>query len=141
MFFHTEGGVFERFVTEARENLLIEIWGNPETRWPIIERSDLARVYCELLVRADLMGHFNAVSEEVDRVGDIARKFAKAYGNTHDTKVLNVDDLIYEHGSWAKGRRSKTTILLMRLRSSRYRRCTIQMRSHIINHMFIKYFS
>ena len=49
------------------------------------------------------LGHFNAVSEEGVRVGDIARKFAKAYGNKHETTVLNVDDLIHKHVSWAIG--------------------------------------
>lgn len=103
MVYHPDGGVFERFLTAAREDLPIEIWGDPQTRWPIIERSDLACAYCDLLVRPDLLGHFNAVSEEGVCVGDVARTFAKIYGNTHKPVVLSVDELVRKHGAWAKG--------------------------------------
>ena len=103
MVYHAEGGVFELFLLAARENAPIEIWGNKKTRWPIIERSDLARAYCDLLVRPDLKGHFNAVSEEGVCVEAIARKFAAHYENKHKIIILNVDELVQEHGSWAKG--------------------------------------
>ncbi len=103
MVYHDEGGVFERFLSAARQHRPIEIWGGADTRWPIIERSDLARAYCELLTRPDLTGHFNAVSQEGVCVGDIAARFAGVYGNTHEMRILTVEDLVREHGAWAKG--------------------------------------
>ncbi|MEM7633270.1 MAG: NAD-dependent epimerase/dehydratase family protein [Pseudomonadota bacterium] len=103
MVYHDEGGVFERFLSAARQHSPIEIWGGADTRWPIVERSDLARAYCELLTRPDLTGHFNAVSQEGVRVGDIAAGFAGVYGNTHEMRILAVEDLVRKHGAWAKG--------------------------------------
>ncbi len=101
--YHEEGDAFKHFLTAARDLRPIEIWGSPETRWAIIERSDLARAYCELLDRPDLAGHFNAASQACVRVGDIANWFANLYGNTNPMIIRNVDELIREYGFWAKG--------------------------------------
>lgn len=104
MVYHDDGGgVFGRFTAAAQEGRRLEISGSPQTRWPIIERTDLARAYCDLLVRPDLTGHFNAVSQEGVRVGEIARSIAQVYGAASDAEVLTVEDLVREHGAWAKG--------------------------------------
>ena len=103
MVYHEEGGAFERFLKAARENRPIEIRGGPDTRWPIIERTDLANAYCDLLMRPELKGHFNVSSEVGVRVGDIAKRFAGAYGSTGEVVVRCVEDVVRQHGSWAKG--------------------------------------
>lgn len=103
MVYHEDGGAFERFLTAARDRRPIEIWGGPETRWPIIERADLARAYCDLLERPDLTGHFNAVAEEGVYVGDIAKAFVQHYGGPSESIVLGVEELVAKHGAWAKG--------------------------------------
>lgn len=103
MVYHAEGGVFDRFLEDARQGRAIEIWGSPDTRWPIVHRSDLARAYCDLLERPELTGHFNAVAEHGVRVGDIARTIGAAFGDTLETSIASVEDVVAQQGAWARG--------------------------------------
>ncbi len=98
-----DGGVFYRFLSAAKAGGPIEIWGSPATRWPLIESGDLARVYCDLAERQDLVGHFNAVSEEGIPVGQIASTVSKATGSPQELAFLSVEEVVREHGAWAKG--------------------------------------
>ena len=98
-----DGGVFHRFVSAAKAGQKIEIWGSAAARWPLIESSDLARIYCDLAERQDLVGFFNAVSEEGVPVGEIVSKLSKANGSPHELTFRNVEEVVREHGAWAKG--------------------------------------
>ena len=97
------GGVFSRFLSSAKTVNPIEIWGSAATRWPLIERTDLARVYCDLLERPDLTGYFNAVAEEGVAVSDIASSISEACGSQQEFVVRSVQDVVNENGAWAKG--------------------------------------
>lgn len=103
MVYHEEGGVFEDFLASKQNNKPIEIWGNPRTRWPLIERSDLARAYCELLEMPELTGHFNVSAEEGVYVEDIVQTFDLHYGNFGYSQRRNIEELIHEYGGWAEG--------------------------------------
>ena len=104
MVYHAgSGGAFSRYFCAARANRPIEVWGSPAIRWPLIERNDLARAYCDLVERSDLVGHFNAVAEQGVAVGEIALSIAQAYGSTPGLVVRHVDQVIAKNGSWAKG--------------------------------------
>lgn len=104
MVYHAEdGGVFRRFLSAAKAKKPIEIWGSEKTRWPIIERTDLARVYCDLVERPDLVGHFNAVAQEGVVVGNIASSISQAYSSPLKLVVRTVDEVVAENGEWAKG--------------------------------------
>ena len=103
MVYHDEGGVFEQLLSAAKAARPMEIWGSPDIRWPIVERSDLARAYCDLLERPDIVGHFNVSSEVGVRVGDIATTIAKAFESSTDMTTVGCDTLIKLHGAWAKG--------------------------------------
>lgn len=104
MVYHSDGGgVFERLVSAAATGSPIEIWGSAETRWPLIERTDLACIYCDLLERSDLTGYFNAVAEEGVIAGEIVSSILKAYGSRSDVTVRSTKDVVDEHGAWAKG--------------------------------------
>ncbi|SFE30501.1 NAD-dependent epimerase/dehydratase family protein [Shimia marina] len=103
MVYHEEGGVFEDFHRAATQGQALEIWGSADTRWPLIERGDLARAYCDLLERHDLVGHFNAVGEEGVRVGNIAHSFTARVGGLPEPVILNVPDLVRDYGEWAAG--------------------------------------
>lgn len=103
MVYHEQGGVFEDFLTAAKENRPIEVWGGLETRWPIVERSDLANAYCDILERPDITGHFNVASEQGVYVRDIVQAIAQHYGSPVETIILGVEELVAHYGSWAKG--------------------------------------
>lgn len=98
-----DGGVFRGFLSAAKAGERIEIWGSEATRWPLIESSDLARAYCDLVERSDLVGYFNAVAEEGVTVGRIATVISEAYGSSKEPVIRAVDDIVKENGAWAKG--------------------------------------
>lgn len=98
-----DGGAFHRFLSAAKAGQRIEIWGSKETRWPLIESSDLARVYCDLVEFSDLVGYFNAVAEEGVTVGRIASVISESYGSPTELIIRTVDEAVKENGSWAKG--------------------------------------
>ena len=98
-----DGGVFHRFLSSAKAGQSIEVWGGVQTRWPLIESSDLARAYCDIAERSDLVGYFNAVAQEGVTVGHIASTISKAFGSPTEPTVRTVDDVVKEHGAWAKG--------------------------------------
>ena len=87
-----DGGVFHRFLSAAKAGQRIEIWGSEATRWPLIESSDLARAYCDLVDCPNLVGHFNAVAEEGVNVGNIASVISEAYGSPREPIIRTVDE-------------------------------------------------
>lgn len=113
----SDGGVFHRFLSAAKVGQRIEIWGSKETRWPLIESSDLARVYCDLVERPNLEGYFNAVAEEGVTVGRIAYAISEAYGSPAEPIIRSVDDAIQENGAWAKGPTLDQQMSAQKLRS------------------------
>ncbi|MFS4582933.1 NAD-dependent epimerase/dehydratase family protein [Phaeobacter sp. C3_T13_0] len=98
-----DGGVFHRFLSAANAGQRIEIWGSEATRWPLIESSDLARVYCDLVERSDLVGYFNAVAEEGVTVGRIVSVISEAFGSPAEPIIRTEEDAVKENGAWAKG--------------------------------------
>ncbi|MEJ2035451.1 MAG: NAD-dependent epimerase/dehydratase family protein [Maritimibacter sp.] len=98
-----DGGVFYRFLSAAKASQPIEVWGSKETRWPLIESGDLARAYCDLAERQDLMGFFNAVAEEGVTVNQIALTVSNAFGTPQELAIRSAEDVVQEHGAWAKG--------------------------------------
>lgn len=103
MVYDPNGGVFDHMLNAALEDRPLEIWGDTDVRWPIVEAFDLARAYCDLLVRPDLTGHFNVSAEDGVCIKNIVNSFKAAYDNAHAPFNRHVDDLIKEHGSWAVG--------------------------------------
>ncbi|WP_300014272.1 NAD-dependent epimerase/dehydratase family protein [uncultured Roseobacter sp.] len=101
--YHAAGGVLESFMSAATCGQPIEIWGTLDARWPLIHRQDLADVYGALLVRCDLIGHFNAVAEEGVPVQQIADFIAHYSGSEHPHFVVPMDALITRHGAAALG--------------------------------------
>ncbi|WP_157727741.1 hypothetical protein [Stappia sp. ES.058] len=103
MAYHEGGGVFEDILASRREPKPVEIWGNPSTRWPLIERRDLACAYCNLLDRTDLSGHFSAVAQAGVRVGDVVSALCAQFSRPYDPATLGVDEVVARFGAWAEG--------------------------------------
>ncbi|WP_425404265.1 NAD-dependent epimerase/dehydratase family protein [Hwanghaeella sp.] len=103
MVYHSAGGVFTRFLEKAKAGQPIQVWGGPETRWPLVHRDDLAAAYRLLLEQPDLTGHFNASAETGVPVGEIVKAIAAQYGAPKQFTVRTKEDLVAEHGDWAEG--------------------------------------
>nr|WP_293577791.1 NAD-dependent epimerase/dehydratase family protein [Phaeobacter sp.] len=113
-----DGGVFHRFVAAAKVGQRPEIWGSAATRWPLIESADLARAYCDLVERSDLVGHFNVVAEEGVTVSRITTVISEAFGSPEEPIIRSLDDAIAENGDWAKGPTLDQQMSARKLRSA-----------------------
>lgn len=103
MVYHRDGGAIDDYLEDARAGRRLEIWGAPETRWPVVHREDLATAY-RLVLEAGTPGtSYNVAAEEGVVVGQIAAAVARRFGLTSEPVVRSVADLVAEHGIWAIG--------------------------------------
>ena len=103
MVYHAGGGVFDGMLADIRAHRPIEIRGQPDIRWPLVYRDDLALTYQLLAEMQGLTGHFNAVAQTGVEIGRIAAALARASG--HDGRLIcrpRVEVLACE-GDWAEG--------------------------------------
>ncbi|MEM7057253.1 MAG: NAD-dependent epimerase/dehydratase family protein [Pseudomonadota bacterium] len=103
MVYHKSGGVFERFIDQAQTSDPIDIWGGPDTRWPLVHRDDVAVAYRLLAEHADLVGHFNVTAEQGIRVGDIVDAIAQHHDHRAGRRVRAMEEVVAENGAWAEG--------------------------------------
>ncbi|WP_264210148.1 NAD-dependent epimerase/dehydratase family protein [Leisingera thetidis] len=103
MVYHEGGGAFSRHLDAARSARPFEIWGSISTRWPLVQRSDLARAYRLLLEHPDLTGHFNASAETGVPVARITREIARRHGHDASYVVRSLKHVLIKYGSWAEG--------------------------------------
>ncbi|MEY8801844.1 NAD-dependent epimerase/dehydratase family protein [Leisingera sp. XS_AS12] len=103
MVYHQGGGAFADFLAAARAQQPFEIWGSIRTRWPLVERDDLARAYRLLLERPDLTGHFNASAEAGVPVAAVTEEIARRHGHPGDYVVRSLKHVLFTHGDWAEG--------------------------------------
>lgn len=103
MVYHRDGGAIGDYLENARAGKRLEIWGAPETRWPVVHREDLATAY-RLALEIGAPGiSYNIAAEEGVVVGQIAAAVARRFGLTSEPVVRAVADLVAEHGAWAVG--------------------------------------
>lgn len=95
-------GVIGGFCEDAGKGDPPVVIGGLDTRWPLVHRRDLARVYRLALERGDGGMDYHGVSESGVRVGDIARAVALRFG-TPAPVVRPVGDAVAEMGAWAAG--------------------------------------
>ncbi|UWQ76242.1 NAD-dependent epimerase/dehydratase family protein [Leisingera sp. M658] len=103
MVYHPDGGVFSRYLEAARHRIPFEIWGSIATRWPLVERADLARAYRLLMERPKLTGHFNASAETGVPVAEITREIARRHGHDASYVVRSLKHVLIKYGDWAEG--------------------------------------
>jgi len=103
MVYHRDGGAIDGYLEDARAGRRLEIWGAPETRWPVVHRDDLATAYRLALETGTPGTSYNVAAEEGVAAGRIAAAVARRYGLTSEPVVRSVADLVAEHGIWAIG--------------------------------------
>lgn len=119
MVYHAGGGVLSRYLDAARADQPFEIWGSIATRWPLVQREDLARAYRLLLENPDLTGHFNASAEDGVPVAEIIREIARRHGHDGGYVVRSLKHVLIKYGAWAEG-----PALDQQMGSSKLRRLT-----------------
>lgn len=95
-----DGGAFSRFASPDHP---IEVWGSPDTRWPVVHREDLAHAYRLVLERAPAGESYNVSAEVGVRVGDLVAAAARRHGLRADPVVRTAADVVTEHGQPALG--------------------------------------
>lgn len=101
--YHTKGGAFARILASIAACTEVEIWGNETTRWPLIHRDDLAKLYLFLAKNHALTGHFNAVTEEGISQGEIIDILSPHKAKPTARRVLDREHVISTYGAWAEG--------------------------------------
>lgn len=97
------GGVLHRYVEAAWDSRPIEIWGSPETTWPLVHRSDLAQAYRLALEKAPAGASYCVAAETGVTTRALADAVAARSGSTAPHIVRPVDDVVAHHGDWAAG--------------------------------------
>ncbi|MEO1193382.1 MAG: NAD-dependent epimerase/dehydratase family protein [Pseudomonadota bacterium] len=103
MVYRGDGGVLDRFLETARHGQAIEVWGSPDTRWPLVHSADLAEAYCLALKRGAPGGSYCLAAEEGRRVSDLVAALSQRYGVTAPPLVRSVAEVVAEQGDWAAG--------------------------------------
>lgn len=119
MVYHQHGGAFGDFLEAAQQARPFEIWGSISTRWPLVQRDDLARAYCMLLERPDLTGDFNASAESGVPVAEVTQEIARRHDHDGGYVVRSLKHVLCKYGDWAEG-----PTLDQQMGSSKLRRLT-----------------
>lgn len=95
-------GVIGGFFEAAWEGMPPQVVGPHDSRWPLVHRQDLARLYRLVLERGAAGTDYHGVAETGVPVGEIAAALAKrCRAPTPVTRP--VDDAVAELGDWAAG--------------------------------------
>ncbi len=103
MVYDHDGGVFDRFVAEARRGGPVRVAAGEEVRWPLVHREDLAGLYVLALERGRPGAAYNGAAIEGLKVGRIARAIARRYGAPEALEVIPVARIADELGGLALG--------------------------------------
>ncbi len=100
MVWDAEGGVFARWIAAARAGRAPVVYGPMTTRWPLVHRDDLARLYVAALDRALPGACVHGVAEEGVAVGDLAAAAGRAAGAPAPVS-RPVEEAVAAFGDWA----------------------------------------
>lgn len=104
MVYEPAGGVFSRFLSDARERQAVRVVGGTEVSWPLVHSEDLAVLYRLLLERGVPGESYLGVAIEGLAVGRIARAFARRFSTASaEPEVISEDEIVAELGAWARG--------------------------------------
>ena len=103
MVYDREGGALARLVAGARDRGRVEIWGSPDTRWPVVHRRDLAAAYRLVLEGGAPSEAYCVAAEEGVPVGRIADALGRRFGLTVEPEVRERNEVLAEQGAWAAG--------------------------------------
>lgn len=89
-------------VEESRRHEVVRLPADPATRWPLVERNDLAELYTAALGRGRRNGHYLGVTEPGVPVADLVPYLAHALHLSAPPEILPLPYWISEYGPWAR---------------------------------------
>lgn len=81
----------------------LRVPGTPVTHWPLVERDDLAQLYCLALERGRAGEDYIGASEEGVGVGKLAGLLARQWNLSGETTYESAIYWMQKYGSWARG--------------------------------------
>ena len=96
------GGAIARFLAAAKDQTAPVIFGPRETRWPLVQRRDLAELYVLALEKGAQGADYHGVAETGVAVGDIADAIAACH-KAPSPLQRPIEDAIAQFGAWAAG--------------------------------------
>lgn len=103
MVYNRDGGTLDRFITCAKTQQQIEVWGSLATRWPVVHCQDLAQAY-RLAAESHEMGQsYNVSGQDGVAVGDMIASLENRFKLTLPTKIRSPQDAVEALGEWAIG--------------------------------------
>ena len=104
MVYTPQGGVFQRFASDARERGAVRVVGSEAVRWPLVHSEDLANLYALALQRAPAGSSYIGAAIEGLAVGVVARAFAKRSDTRRaEPEIVSADLVAAELGESARG--------------------------------------
>jgi len=104
MVYEASGGVFSRFLSDARERGRVRVVGAEDVHWPLVHADDLAVLYRLALERAPAGASYLGSAIDGVPVGAIARAIARRLRLPEAAPaVISADEIAVELGSWARG--------------------------------------
>jgi len=102
MVWDEDGGSLSGFLDSAAGGEAPVVAESLSTRWPLVHRADLARLYRLALERGEGGADYHGVGERGVRVGDVAAVIARRHGAPAPV-VRSVEDTVSALGGWAAG--------------------------------------
>jgi nucleoside-diphosphate-sugar epimerase len=104
MVYEPSGGVFRRFIDDAKGRDAIRIVGGEGVRWPLVHREDLANLYVLVLERGIPRASYIGAAIDGFQVGRIVRAVARRFGvRNREPQIISADAIAAELGPWAAG--------------------------------------
>jgi nucleoside-diphosphate-sugar epimerase len=104
MVYEASGGVFARFLADARQRHAVRLVGAAQVSWPLVHRDDLADLYRRVLEAGAPGESYLGAAIEGLSVGRIAQAFARRFATPSlEPEVISADEIAAELGSWARG--------------------------------------
>jgi nucleoside-diphosphate-sugar epimerase len=98
------GGVFSRFLADARGRHAVRVIGGEHVCWPLVHSEDLAVLYRLALERSGPGEEYIGAAIEGHPVGRLARAFADRFDTPRaEPEIISEDEIAAELGEWARG--------------------------------------
>jgi len=103
MVYDRNGGVFEHIFEDAKKLGYLRVVGGEHIRWPLVHRTDLAKIYVSMLEQGKPQDVYNAATNHGVEIGKITRTIGYRLGIHSDPLVCDVKTAMNDMGSWAEG--------------------------------------
>ncbi len=97
------GGTLDLFISSAKNQKQIEVWGSTDINWSMVHRNDLAVAYRFALEKGEGNQSYIASNGGGVCVHDIVSVLQEAFKLSKPFNIRSTQSVLSEHGEWAEG--------------------------------------